>query len=282
MNTARIVNGTDIRDEILEEVLSEVKALNKEVSFGVVLVGDNSVTERFVSAKEHVGKELGIRVVRYEHDDGIDTETLVEEVEKISQEHDGVIVQMPLPKHVDKRAVLDAVPSEKDIDVLSSSRYHIFLDGDEDILPPVVGACKEVLERNNVSVSGKRVLIVGKGMLVGKPAEEWFRRQGAEVSVVAREDFDTEEQTKEKMESEAGNADIVLLGAGSPGLLTSTMVSDGVVILDAGTSEENQKLSGDADMSIKEKASLFTPVPGGIGPITTAILFRNLLRLTKK
>ena len=178
-------------------------------------------------------------------------------------------MQLALPEHIDTKAILDAVPVEKDIDVLSSKSRERFEKGELDITPPVVGAIKEIVEREQVEFGGKNVVVVGKGSLVGGPAALWFKNKGANVTVVDQDTNNITEVTQ--------NADIIVSGAGVPGLITPDMIKEGMVLLDAGTSEQGGKLKGDADPACAEKASIFTPVPGGIGPITIATLLQNLV-----
>jgi methylenetetrahydrofolate dehydrogenase (NADP+)/methenyltetrahydrofolate cyclohydrolase len=136
----------------------------------------------------------------------------------------------------------------------------------------VAGAVAEVLERHHVDVTGKKTVVVGAGKLVGKPVASMLAEMGAEVSVVTSTEGSLEELK---------TADIVVLGAGSPGFVKPDMLKEGVVLIDAGTSESNGKLAGDADPSCAEVASVFTPVPGGIGPLAVAMIFKNLLALTQ-
>jgi methylenetetrahydrofolate dehydrogenase (NADP+)/methenyltetrahydrofolate cyclohydrolase len=181
---------------------------------------------------------------------------------------DGVILQLPLPPDIDAEAERNRIPLSKDVDVLSDAAYQKFVEGAYPP-PPVPRAMDFVLKQYGINPWGKRVAVVGQGRLVGKPAAELMRQQGAEVVVAER--GSVSEATRD--------ADIVILGAGDPHFLKPDMVKDGVVILDAGTSESSGKVVGDADPSCIEKASLFTPVPRGIGPIAVVEIFANLFEL---
>jgi methylenetetrahydrofolate dehydrogenase (NADP+)/methenyltetrahydrofolate cyclohydrolase len=177
----------------------------------------------------------------------------------------GIIVQLPFPPHIDVDTVLSVIPKSYDVDVA-------WYDGSSDeVLPPVVGAIAEIARVHDVLFATQNVVVVGKGKLVGAPALIWTQKQGAHVSVIDRETADPKTMI--------GDADILILGAGKPGLIMKDDVKEGVLIFDAGTSEDGGVLKGDADLSCAEKASLFTPVPGGIGPITIAVLLRNLITL---
>ena len=201
------------------------------------------------------------------------TEECVNAVEELAHYCDGVVVQLPLPESIAVERVLNSVPKEKDADMLSQKMYELFKRGKTDLLPAVVSAIRFIGERYALSYAQKKVLVVGEGRLVGKPVAHWLSLQGARVWVVTKKD------SQESFERFARDADIVVLGAGVPGILTPSMVKEGVVIFDAGTSEEAGVLKGDASPECSQKASLFTPVPGGIGPLTVTALFNNLLKL---
>jgi len=167
---------------------------------------------------------------------------------------------------MEAEALLSAILKELDID-------NINYEGEEtDILPPVVGAIAEIAQRHDVDFAGKNVVVIGRGRLVGKPATLWAKSQGAVVTVIDKDTEDADSIMRE--------ADIIISGAGVPSLITPDKIKDGVIIFDAGTSEEGGELKGDADQACASKCSLFTPVPGGVGPITIAILLRNLVTLS--
>jgi methylenetetrahydrofolate dehydrogenase (NADP+)/methenyltetrahydrofolate cyclohydrolase len=180
---------------------------------------------------------------------------------------DGVVVQLPLPSQIDKDSVLQAVPREKDPDVFCYGEKH------DRLLPPVVGAIDEISKLHKVEWKNKKVVILGEGTLVGKPAARYARKKGAKVRIYTREKFDI---------TSLKTADIIVSGIGQPAFIKSDMVSEGVILFDAGTSEDGGVLVGDVDKGVAEKASLLTPVPGGIGPITIAYLLSNLVQLVRQ
>ena len=203
----------------------------------------------------------------------IGTDNLLKKIEELSLDVSvqGIVVQLPLPEHIDKKAVFGAIPANKDVDVMSSEGVMLFESGDFNILPPVTGAVREILESENVSVKGKKAVVIGRGKLVGRPMATWLEKEGAKVKVLTRKNTDMLSHIKE--------ADILVLGAGNPSMIKPEMIKEGVVLLDAGTSEDKGKISGDADKLCADKCFVFTPVPGGIGPITISVLFRNLFTL---
>ncbi|MBU6388813.1 bifunctional 5,10-methylenetetrahydrofolate dehydrogenase/5,10-methenyltetrahydrofolate cyclohydrolase [Patescibacteria group bacterium] len=185
---------------------------------------------------------------------------------------DAAIIQLPAaPEAAD---MLDLIPIGKDADVLSDAARQKFARGDSDAcLPPVVGAIAEIFRVHGVEPRGKKAVVVGRGFLVGTPAALWLAQQGAQVTVVNRSTQDFVETLRD--------ADIIVSGAGSPRLITPHMLKKGVVLIDAGASESNGEVVGDADPVCAHRCSLFTPVPGGMGPLAVAKLFENAVRLTE-
>lgn len=260
-----IVDGKEIASRIFSTLKDEVSTLSRTPRLGILTCAPTFETEKYLNLKERKAKEVGIETVRVTKDMDVSTNELLESLATLIKETDGIVVQLPLPSHIDTESVLKAVPPSHDIDVLNPLTTTV--------LSPVVGAIKEILKVYEVPVFEKHVVVVGSGKLVGLPASRWFMEQGSAVSVVTKDTADISYYTQ--------NADIIVLGAGSPRMLTPDMVKEGVVILDAGTSEDGGVLTGDADPTCAEKASLFTPVPGGIGPITVAVLLRNVVELSK-
>lgn len=244
-----LVDGKAIAEEVVRALEEERRAFGA-LSLGVVMNEGDAATESFVKIKSRVAARLNI------------------ELRRVSPERyeeafacDGVIVQLPLPN---AEAVLAALPPEKDVDGLCAHPL---------VRPPVAEAVAEVLARHGVSVQGKKAVVVGAGRLVGAPVASMLRGMGAEVEVVTEASGSLEALK---------TADLAVLGAGQPGLITPDLLMQGVVLIDAGTSESAGKLAGDADPACAQVASIFTPVPGGIGPIAVAMIFKNLLLLAKK
>ena len=262
-----IIDGKKIRDEMKDELRTRFANL-PTAKLGAVLVGDNVVSAKYVALKQKFGTDVGVEVLNFEYPQDITEADLMEEVARLvgRQDISGLLVQLPLPSQINTEKILDLIPPEKDVDALGP---------EPKVLPPVVKALEIILEKQNYSVSGKKAVVVGSGRLVGAPTAIWLIQNGASVEVA------TLETTPEELKEKTLQADLIVLGAGVPGLLKPDMVKEGVVILDAGTSEEAGKLVGDADPAVAAKALIFTPVPGGVGPITLAGLFSNLADLLK-
>lgn len=193
---------------------------------------------------------------------------------------DAFVVQLPLPLSMNTKEVCDAIPVSKDADVLSSSARAAFESLGKlnfpKLLPPVVAAVREIFNTHEVNPKGKKVVVIGAGFLVGAPCATWLTQQGAEVKIIDNpSDFTGARAT-------LAQADIVVSGAGSPHFIKPEMLKSGVVLIDAGTSESNGELAGDADPACADKCSLFTPVPGGIGPLAVACLFENVATLAEQ
>ncbi len=259
-----IIDGKKIANEIVEELLAERAALPPVLRLGVLMGKEDAASASFVKIKERVADKLCVVVVREMLGDTARTEDALRALLRLAKTCEGVIVQLPLPATIDVEEVLKAIPANKDVDAINPSITEPL------VLAPVAGAMAEVFTRHNISGRQKKAVVVGAGRLVGAPAAQLLKDIGAQVSVVTQTDGSLDELK---------DADIVVLGAGSPCLVKPEMLKEGVVLIDAGTSEQGGKLAGDADPRCVEVASIFTPVPGGIGPIAVAMIFKNLFTL---
>lgn len=258
-----IVDGKSIARSIYSALATQVFEFNIPPKLSVFTCAPDLETRTYLKLKKEKAEMIGIAVEIVECTENETTKSLIQQIEKTAGSTDGIIVQLPFPAHIDIDQVIRAIPTTHDIDGLNPST--------DSVLSPVIGACKEILEQYNVPIENQQVVILGNGRLVGRPAAKWFTEMGAQVDVLTKNTENIAHYTKQ--------ADIIVCGAGAPGFLIPEMITDGVVILDAGTSEEGGVLRGDADPRCSEKAKLITPVPNGIGPITIAILLRNLVTL---
>ncbi|MBI2634014.1 MAG: bifunctional 5,10-methylenetetrahydrofolate dehydrogenase/5,10-methenyltetrahydrofolate cyclohydrolase [Parcubacteria group bacterium] len=269
-----VVDGKKFAEDLRGELLEERKRISGELKLAAVLVGDAESSLHFLKQKEKIANEIGVGFELIQFPADTSTEKLKTGLAKISQDpkNTGVIVQLPLPGHIEPSKILDSLPKEKDVDVLSFESFSAFLDGRSKILPPVVGAMDFILEKNGIDSRGKLVAVVGTGRLVGLPAMIWFSRQGGITCLFDRATGENARFLRE--------ADIIIAGSGNPNSITAEMVKPGAVVLDAGYEVVAGKPTGDVDFeNVSKKASLITPVPGGIGPLTVVMLFKNLLKL---
>ncbi|MEK7612538.1 MAG: bifunctional 5,10-methylenetetrahydrofolate dehydrogenase/5,10-methenyltetrahydrofolate cyclohydrolase [Patescibacteria group bacterium] len=268
------VDGKQIANDILETFLAERKNLPPVLRLGVLMGAQDAASASFVKIKERVADKLRVVVVREELPNDATTPHALRVLERLAKNCAGVIVQLPLPQSVDTEVLLGALPAEKDVDGVSPKPL---------VRAPVAEAISEILARNGVAAANKTAAVVGAGRLVGIPAAALLKELGAEVTVITRNEGNL---------MSLKHADIVILGAGEPGLVKPEMLKEGVVLIDAGTSAPGKlvtassgipprAVTGDADPRCAEVASVFTPVPGGVGPIAVAMIFKNLFALSK-
>lgn len=264
-----ILDGKAIAEELYRELAEEREKITKEPKLGIVVVGDNPVINSFVRRKEHAAERLNVEMIRIDLPEDSSIDAIIGAIQDLSSRTDGVIAQLPLPKHINTEAVLSAVPKERDVDALNPT----ISEEKRPVHAPVALAVVELLKRGGVEIKGKRTVVVGAGRLVGAPSAWLLRTLGANVSMLTLQEGSIEDLR---------SADIIVSGAGKPGLIKPEHVQEGVALIDAGTSELNKKIRGDADPACAEKASVFTPVPGGVGPVAVSMIFRNLFDLMKK
>jgi len=266
-----IFNGSAFAKKRLAE-LQQKRTSFGPLSIGIIVGSADPVISSYVRIKEKNAQALDIELVRYSVSEKDSTDDVLRILKEASSHH-GVIVQLPLSPSHDGARVVDAIPLEKDVDVISEKASSLFAKGKHFVMPPVASAINEIIDTYDIQVEGKRAVVVGKGRLVGTPAFHLMSMRGAHVVAVDKQD---------NLSVHTKNADIIILGAGSPHLLEPRMVQTGVVVFDAGTSESGGMVVGDADPVVAEVASFFTPVPGGIGPVAVIEIFANLLALNAR
>ncbi len=268
-----IINGKQIAADILARTKARAAKLPEVPIVLAIVASDTPATRSYLAIKGRRAMDAGCVLDVRTFAGDVDAATLQETARSASS--DVTIVQLPLPTGINAQEVCDAIPLAKDADVLSITAREKFETGDVGaLLPPVVAAMCEIFVLNGVTAKGKRAVVVGDGWLVGHPAAAWLKRQGAEVAIVTSKTPD--------LSAALRVADIIVCGAGVPHLIKPEMLKEGVVLIDAGTSESAGVLAGDADPACAEKCSLFTPVPGGVGPIAVACLFENAVTLAER
>lgn len=261
-----IIDGRTIAEEVVERASREARELPHTPTFGAFVVAPNAATRSYLAMKNRYAETVGIKMTVHELPEDISTETLSETL--MNAEEDAIIVQLPLPESVDLMEVLAKIPESKDADVLSPiSREGTLLTH------PIAASIDEIFSRNGIDPQGMRAVVVGQGWLVGLPVTAWLRRKGADVVTVTKEDGNLAEALRE--------AQIVVSGTGVPGLITKDLVVPGAIVIDVGTSELGGSISGDVDPAVADSASIYTPVPGGVGPIAVAYLMRNVVTLAR-
>lgn len=276
----QIIDGRKLSREIFENIKHDVAGLPFVPVFCDVLVGADPASVQYVGIKSRKAESVGIKFHTASFSESITTAELVAQIEVLNKLENmcGIIIQLPLPEHINRKAVLDAIDPKLDVDCLGAVSGQQFYNNENSkgtILGfPTALACMAVLDSLNLNLEGKKILVLGQGTLVGRPVTALLKFRGLAVDIVTRSTENKEELIK--------NADVIVSGLGQGKYLTGDMVKDGVVIIDAGTSEENGSIVGDVDFdSVVEKASYLTPTPGGVGPVTVAMLLSNVLKVAK-
>ncbi len=267
-----IIQGRLIAEELLNQLKKEVEDKDLKLQLAAVLVGTSPEFKKFVELKGKAAEKIGVSFKMCEFPEDITTQKLKEESAAISARADGVLIELPLPEHINASEVLSSVPVSKDVDVLSDESQELFYENASKIFPPAVEAVRIIIERNGINVKDRTVAVFGQGMLIGKPIAHWLEAAGARVIRIRSKTKDFEEGVK--------RADIVVSGVGKPGIITGDMLKKGVVAFDFGYEKKDGKMVGDMDGdSVSSVASLFTPVPGGMGPVVIATVLMNLVKL---
>jgi methylenetetrahydrofolate dehydrogenase (NADP+)/methenyltetrahydrofolate cyclohydrolase len=288
---AKIIDGKQVATDMQAELKKEVAELKKEgivPGLGVILVGEDPASQSYVTAKERACAELGI----YSDDNrlpaNITQKDLIALINRMNADPkiNGILIQLPLPKHLNEGEVLLAISPDKDVDGFHPTNIGKMVAGQPAFLPCTPHGVIKLLQRNGVKIEGAHVVIVGRSNIVGKPIANMLiqKSKGGNATVTV-----CHTKTKD-LAGHTRQADIIIAAAGRPNTITADMVKDGVVVIDVGVNRVEDKLSkkgyrlvGDVDFEkVKEKASLITPVPGGVGPMTITMLLYNTVESAKR
>lgn len=259
-------DGKKIRDKILGELKSRVEKLNNKPKLAVISIGDDFATARYIEAKKRVTEKLGIGfdLIKYPADAAM--EEIKQKVIELNnnQKITGIMIQLPLPKQINRTTLIESIDSKKDVDGLR------FCAGLPSLFqPPTVLAILEALKESKIDIKNRTVAVIGQGFLVGAPLVRTLKDQIVELRTADSKTSNLSEVT--------ADSDVVISAVGVSNFIKADMVKNDVILIDAGTSESNGSLSGDIDPEAYQKSSFYTPVPGGIGPLTVAKLFSNLV-----
>jgi len=288
--TAQIISGTEIAKQIREEMKQEIAQLKEKHNLVpglvTVLVGEDPASQVYVGSKVKTCDALGIYSERYDLPADTGEEELLALIDKLNKDPKihGILVQLPLPKHIDATRVLCAIDPQKDVDGFHPVNMGKLMIGEPDYLPCTPHGIQQLLIRSGTQISGAEVVVVGRSNIVGKPIANILlqKKEGANATVTV-----CHTGTKD-MSFHTKRADILIVAAGKPKAITADMVKEGVVVIDVGvnrigkTAEGKAILCGDVDFdSVKEKAKAITPVPGGVGPMTITMLMLNTVKAAK-
>ena len=272
----KLIDGKKVSEELRQELKEEISKLDKKPELVVILIGEDPASKVYVNTKERKCKEVGIISHKYELSEDISEKEVLNLIDKLNKNPNinGILVQMPLPKHISSSKIMEAVIPEKDVDGFNPKNIGDMVLGKSGLRSCTPKGVIKLLKYYNINLEGKDIVVIGKSIIVGTPMALLLLEEDATVSVCHLKTKDLESYTKK--------ADIVVSATGKKHLITSEMIKEGAVVIDVGTIKENGKLYGDVDFdNVKDKTSYITPVPDGVGPMTIACLLENTLMAYK-
>lgn len=277
----KIINGREVSKSIKESIKSfvenRIKENKKVPKMASILVGNDDGSKYYLNSQEKIATSLGVLFDKIILDENIKEEDLLSEIHRLNNDESihGIMIQLPMPKHIDEKKVINLISPKKDIDCLTYENVGKLYLGEDTFLPCTPNSIITLLKKYNVDIEGKEVVILGRSNIVGKPAFEMFLNENATVTICHSRTKNLKEICK--------RADILVVAIGSPKFITSEYVKNGAIIIDVGTSSFEGKITGDVDFdSVLDKSSLITPVPGGVGALTTTLLINNVCEAARK
>lgn len=282
MKMAKIINGKEVSASVKAAVAEEAAQLKDEkglkIGLAVVIVGNNPASRVYVNNKKKACEEVGFQSFEYALDENTTQEQLLDLVDVLNRDSrvNGILVQLPLPEHIDETSVINAISPEKDVDAFHPMNVGKIMIGEYSFLPCTPAGVMELIASTGTEIAGKSCVVIGRSNIVGKPMAMLLLHKSGTVTIC-------HSKTQNLKEICLG-ADILVVAVGKANFVTGDMIKDGAVVIDVGMNKlENGKLCGDVEFeSAEKKASYITPVPGGVGPMTISMLMRNTLTAAKK
>jgi methylenetetrahydrofolate dehydrogenase (NADP+) / methenyltetrahydrofolate cyclohydrolase len=272
---AQLMDGKALAERIRAHVADEVRELGR-VGLTTILVGEDPGSEIYIKRKQEAAKEVGIGARDYRLAEDTPEQELLELIERLNRDDgvDGILVQLPLPPHIDEQRALDAVDPAKDVDGFHPVNAGRLFLGQEGLVAATPTGIMRLLEKYDVPLVGARAVVVGRSTIVGKPVALLLLAQHATVTICHSRTADLPAHTRE--------ADVLVVAVGQPGLISADMVKEGATVIDVGMNRTPDGLRGDVDPAVAEHAGLLTPVPGGVGPMTIASLLANTVSAARR
>ena len=278
---AKILNGKEVSQKVKDNLKKETEILKSKgivPGLAVIIVGDDPASRVYVNSKKKACEEIGYYSKEYALDATTSEEELLNLVKELNNDDkiDGILVQLPLPKHIDEEKVLNTIIPEKDVDAFHPVNVGKIMIGNFDFLPCTPAGVMELIDESGIDLCGKNCVVVGRSNIVGKPQAMLLLHKNATVTICHSKTVNLKEICK--------TADVLVVAVGRAEMITGDYVKEGAVVIDVGMNRlENKKLVGDVEFeSASKKASYITPVPGGVGPMTIATLMKNTLTAAKK
>ena len=271
-----IMDGKETSKELKEEIKQQVKELPSKPKLLVILVGDDPASKVYVASKEKASRNCGIDAETIVLDENVSQKEIIDCIEKSNRDKsiNAILVQLPLPDHINTKAVIEAIDPLKDVDGLTSLNQGKLFLGLNGIVPCTPKGIMHLFEKYNVDLTGKNAIVIGRSLLVGKPLSMLLLAKNATVTIA-------HSKTKNLKELCLG-MDIIVSAVGKPKMITADMVKEGAIVIDVGINRVHNTLVGDVDyLSVCDKCARITPVPGGVGPMTIACLLENVVECYK-
>lgn len=274
--SARVIDGKAVAAQVRERVKAEVAQMDRKPGLATILVGDDPASHVYVRNKRNASGEVGIESFHHELDASVPEEELADLIEKLGEDDrvSGILLQLPVPGHIDADAMIELIHPLKDVDGLTTVNAGRLVQGRDGLVSCTPAGVIELLDSENVELRGAEAVVIGRSQLVGRPLASLLLARDATVTMCHSRTRDLAEVCQ--------RADVLIAAVGRPGLVTAEMVREGAVVIDVGTNRTEDGLVGDVDFeAVAQKAAAITPVPGGVGPMTIAMLLANTVKAAR-
>lgn len=271
-----VMNGKELSSKIKDEIKDEVESCFKTPILAVITIGYNAASEVYINNKKKACEYVGMSLLHFDYVESVKEKVVINKIKELNEDENvsGIILQLPIPQGFDSRKIINTISPLKDVDGLTEASTCKMYYGEDGLIPCTPKGILELLDYYKISLSGKHVVIVGRSNLVGKPLLIECLKRDATVSVC--------HSKTENLSYYTSQADVLIVATGHKYLIDKDMVKDGCVVVDVGISREDGKLYGDVNPNVGQKCSYLTLVPGGVGPMTVAMLIKNTLIAYKK
>ena len=266
-----IMDGRELKERKLNELTNKLDTLDKQLGLAVLQIGDDEASKVYIRQKENTATKLGYSYIHKHFPSNVTQDEVIKEIESLNNDDgiDGIIVQMPLPKHLNEAEIQNTIDPLKDVDGLTYVNTGRLVQNVPGLVPCTPKGIIDILDNYNIGLEGANIVVIGRSILVGKPIASLLTNRNATVVL-------THSKTKD-LANITRNADIIIAAVGNANFVTENMVKDGAVVIDVGINRLDGKLCGDVDYdNVKDKCSYITPVPGGVGPMTVYELMNNV------
>ena len=268
-----LLDGKVLSNKIKDELTKKVKKFLVKPCLAVIQIGNDEASNVYIKSKEKACNEIGINFIHAKFEEDVDEQEVINKIIELNNDKyvNGILLQLPIPKHFYQQKLLNLIDKNKDVDGLTDINVGLLFKGNNNLVPCTPLGIIKLLQEYNIEISGKHAVVVGKSNLVGKPLAMLLLQNGATVTICHSKTVNLKKYTEQ--------ADILISAVGKKGLITEDMIKDNSIIIDVGINRIDGKLYGDVDFdNVIDKASYITPVPGGVGPMTVAMLLNNVIK----